>query len=53
VAYHDDDLRELDQLVNDWRTTADELADPGRQHVLLGSFNADDFAEVSRPGKAT
>jgi hypothetical protein len=35
VAYHDDDLAELDQLVRDWRATADELADPGRRDVLL------------------
>lgn len=53
VAYHDDDLTELDQLVRDWRTTADELADPVRRHVLLGGFAADDFVEVSRPGDDT
>ena len=50
VAYHDDDLTELDQLVRDWRTTADELADPARRQVLLGGFAADDFVEVGRPG---
>jgi hypothetical protein len=50
VAYHDDDLTELDQLVRDWRTTADELADPARRQVLLGGFAADDFVEVRRPG---
>jgi hypothetical protein len=46
VAYHDDDLTELDQLVRDWRTTADELADPARRHVLLGAFAEDDFVEA-------
>jgi Family of unknown function (DUF6247) len=50
VAYHDDDLTELDQLVRDWRTTADELADPARRQVLLGGFATDDFVEVGRPG---
>ncbi len=38
VAYHDDDLTELDQLTRDWRATAEELADPGRREVLLGGF---------------
>jgi hypothetical protein len=50
VAYHDDDLTELDQLVRDWRITADELADPARREALLGSFNPNDFAEAERPG---
>ncbi len=49
VAYHDDDLTELDQLVHDWRATAEELADPNRREALLGGFTADDFVEVSRP----
>jgi hypothetical protein len=53
VAYHDDDLTELDQLVRDWRTTADELADPARRQVLLGGFAEDDFADAERPGEAT
>ena len=37
----------------DWRTTADELADPTRRHVLLGGFAEDDFVEADRPGDAT
>lgn len=49
VAYHDDDLTELDRLVGDWRATADELADPARREVLLGGLEYDDFVEVSRP----
>jgi hypothetical protein len=49
VAYHDDDLTELDQLVRDWRATADELADPTRREVLLGGFTADDFVEAGQP----
>lgn len=53
MAYHDDDLTELDELVRDWRTTASELADPARRHVLLGGFAADDFGEVERPGDIT
>jgi len=53
VAYHDDDLTELDQLVRDWRATAGELADPARRHVLLGGFAEDDFVEAERPGNAT
>lgn len=50
VAYHDDDLTELDQLVRDWRATADELADPARREILLGGFDSADYVEVSRPG---
>jgi hypothetical protein len=49
VAYHDDDLTELEQLARDWRATADELADPARRHALLGGFAAGDFAEAERP----
>jgi hypothetical protein len=49
VAYHDDDLSELEQLVRDWRATADELADPARREVLLGEFDAADYVEAPRP----
>jgi hypothetical protein len=49
VAYHDGDLTELDQLVRDWRATADELADPVRREALLGEFRADDYVEADRP----
>jgi hypothetical protein len=49
VAYHDDDLGELEQLVHDWRATADELADPARRKVLLGGFDAADYVEAPRP----
>lgn len=49
VAYHDDDLTELDQLVRDWRATADELADPARREVLFGRFDTDDFVEAAAP----
>jgi hypothetical protein len=49
VAYHDDDLTELDQLARDWRATAEELADPARRDVLLAGFAAADFVEVGRP----
>ena len=49
VAYHDDDLSELEQLVRDWRATADELADPARREVLLGGFDAADYVEAARP----
>lgn len=49
VAYHDDDISELDQLVHDWRATADELSDPNRREVLLGGFNAGDYVEARQP----
>jgi hypothetical protein len=49
VAYHDDDLTELDQLVRDWRATAGELADPARREVLLGGLEPGDFVEAARP----
>jgi len=39
----------LDQLLRDWRVTADELADPLRRDVLVGEFRADDLAEADRP----
>src|SRR5260221_13073239 len=38
VAYHDDDLSDLDQLVRDWRGTAHELAAPPPRAGLLASF---------------
>jgi hypothetical protein len=49
VAYHDDDLTELDNLINDWRTTADELADTARRETLLGGFGAADYVDASQP----
>ncbi|MGH3679930.1 MAG: hypothetical protein ACRDT2_06700 [Natronosporangium sp.] len=49
LAYHDDDLAELERLIQDWRVTADELADSTRREVLLGAFRANDFVEVARP----
>jgi hypothetical protein len=49
VAYHDDDLAELDQLVRDWRATAGELADPTRREVLLGGLDPGDYVEAARP----
>jgi hypothetical protein len=49
VAYHDDDLGELEQLVHDWRATADELADPARREVLVGGFDAAEYVEAPRP----
>jgi hypothetical protein len=49
VAYHDDDLSELEQLVRDWRATADELADSARREVLLGGFDPANYVEAHRP----
>lgn len=49
VAYHDDDLTELQELVSDWRITAGELADAARREVLLGGFVADDYVRADRP----
>ncbi|MPZ26663.1 MAG: hypothetical protein GEV12_09440 [Micromonosporaceae bacterium] len=49
LAYHDDDLAELERLVHDWRVTAYELADSARREALLGAFDADDFVEAARP----
>ena len=49
VAYHDDNLTDLEQLLRDWRVTADELADPSRREVLLGGFDPNDCVEASRP----
>jgi len=48
VAY-DDDLTELDQLVRDWRATADELADPARREVLLGGLDPHDYVDAAQP----
>lgn len=49
LAYHDDDLSELEQLLYDWRATADELADATRREVLLGGFDPGDYVETARP----
>jgi hypothetical protein len=52
LAYHDDDLTQLEQLVRDWRVTAAELADPARREVLLGGFDSADYVEVARPERS-
>src|SRR5262249_1147614 len=49
VAYHDDDLTELDQLVRDWRATAGELANPARREALLGGLAPGDYGDAARP----
>lgn len=50
VAYHDDDLAELEQLVRDWRVTASALAGPHSRASLLSALAEDEFVEVQRPG---
>jgi hypothetical protein len=53
VAYHDDDLTELDQLVRDWRATADELADRcARRHYWARSPRTA-WAISSKPTRRT
>lgn len=52
VAYHDEETEALETLVREWRTTADELADPTRRDVLLGGFERGDYAEVARPERS-
>jgi len=49
VAYHDDDLTELDQLVRDWRGTADELADPARRERFSAAFTQTTSPEPNGP----
>ncbi|MGH9379808.1 MAG: hypothetical protein ACRD2Z_04245 [Thermoanaerobaculia bacterium] len=51
VAYHDDDLAELDRIVQDWRATADELADPLRREVLRGAGTAHSRQPYGRPAR--
>ncbi|MGH3979686.1 MAG: hypothetical protein ACRDRZ_11915, partial [Pseudonocardiaceae bacterium] len=40
LAYHDEDLTSLDNAVVDWKATAEELADPARREILLGTADA-------------
>ena len=49
LAYHDNDLTPLVDAFTDWKVTADELADPARREVLLGSVDSADFVAVARP----
>lgn len=49
LAYHDNDLALLVDAIADWKATAEELADPARREVLLGTVDHADFAEVVRP----
>lgn len=49
LAYHDDDLTSLVDAIADWKATADELADPTRREILLGTVDSADFVEVARP----
>lgn len=49
LAYHDNDLASLVDAIADWKATAEELADPARREVLLGTVDCADFVEVERP----
>ncbi len=49
LTYHDNDLTSLVDAVADWMATAEELADPARREVLLGTVDSADFVEAARP----
>jgi len=44
-------IKPTEQLIEEWRTTAEQLSDPTRRQVLLAPFCADDYvaAEPSEP----
>jgi hypothetical protein len=42
-------LAALDDALHAWRVTAEALADPTRQAILLGGHRDEDFIEVGRP----
>src|SRR5260221_8709122 len=48
VAYHDDDLSDLDQLVRDWRGTARGLPPPARREALLRGLPGADYIDAER-----
>ena len=39
------------KVLEDWRHTAEAVADPARRGVLTGSHDPADFTEVQRPGE--
>lgn len=49
AAAREETTAALDETVQAWRRTAEELADPKARAVLLGRHTEEDFAEVSRP----
>jgi hypothetical protein len=52
AAEADQDTAVLDECINAWRITARQLADPLRRSVLLGTFEPEDYIEVSGPDGA-
>lgn len=49
VASREQSIDQLDQLLADWRVTAEALADPEDREILLGGYSDADFVEVHRP----
>jgi hypothetical protein len=49
AAFRDENPRLVDEILAQWRTTAQALADPVRKSILYRPLVPDDFLEVSRP----
>lgn len=49
VAAHEESSAIIEETLNAWRITAQELDDPDRRAILLGDVHEEDFLEVSRP----
>jgi hypothetical protein len=52
-AYADGDKAILDQCLQSWRVTAQQLEDPLRRSVLLGHRGPDDYVDAPRPSDDT
>jgi hypothetical protein len=49
VTAREESAAELEQTLSEWRTTAQQLADPMRRSILLSPQPASEFFEVGRP----
>jgi len=49
VAFKTGTIKPTEQLIAEWRVTAEQLSDPTRRRVLLEPLATDDYVEVQRP----
>ena len=52
AARADDSTRAIDDMIRDWRVTAEQLSDPLRRSVLLEELSVDDLVEAAEPHDA-
>lgn len=50
VAFKAGTIKATEQLIAEWRTTAEQLTDPAGRQILLAPLNPNDFVAVQAPG---